>query len=220
MYRPTTGMTLHGAVLTPNPVNLQLILQRISEIDSEERRKALLNAQDEHGYTPLTYAVWTRCSSYVDLLLNAGADPNVKNRNGATPLHMFIHSRAGSIMGEPHKNYDEVPEQINPLLRPNQNFIDHVMNTLHQERWTDILHYHTQEIPLSLIRAGADVSVLDNYGYSFTSLLEDVIDRIQVMMGSDEHKRAMALFDQAFEEFDGIRKSCRVEITKQRPENR
>jgi ankyrin repeat protein len=46
------------------------------------------NIQDDLGDTPLHSAVFLRpCEEAVRILLEAGANPNAKNRGGATPLH-------------------------------------------------------------------------------------------------------------------------------------
>lgn len=45
-----------------------------------------LNPRDEHGATPLMYAVRANCSPAVKYLLQRGAEPNVQDSQGHTPI--------------------------------------------------------------------------------------------------------------------------------------
>ncbi|MBI3862047.1 MAG: ankyrin repeat domain-containing protein [Planctomycetia bacterium] len=51
---------------------------------------AVINAQDKNGATALHRAVRTRCAAAVDFLLQAGADPKLKNKPGSTPFHLAV----------------------------------------------------------------------------------------------------------------------------------
>ncbi|MBI1792182.1 MAG: ankyrin repeat domain-containing protein [Acidobacteria bacterium] len=59
----------------------------------------LLNATDKHGYTPLMYAATVDFGSaeMVSALLNAGADPQVRNKDGRTALAQAKHYRYAHI---------------------------------------------------------------------------------------------------------------------------
>lgn len=59
---------------------------------------AKINAQDNNGATPLHRAVRTRCATAVELLLQSGADPTLKNKSGSTPFHLAVQDtgRGGS----------------------------------------------------------------------------------------------------------------------------
>ncbi|MBN1571256.1 MAG: ankyrin repeat domain-containing protein [Acidobacteria bacterium] len=45
-----------------------------------------INAQDEYGWTPLMYAIFSSHSGLVDRLLSHGADPDSQDQDGVTPL--------------------------------------------------------------------------------------------------------------------------------------
>jgi hypothetical protein len=51
------------------------------------REGANVNTRDEHGFTPLHYAAFSRDADVARLLLEHGADANAKGEGGVTPLH-------------------------------------------------------------------------------------------------------------------------------------
>jgi hypothetical protein len=59
---------------------------------------AVINAQDKNGASPLHRAVRTRCAAAVQYLLEAGADPALKNNSGSTSFHLAVQDtgRGGS----------------------------------------------------------------------------------------------------------------------------
>jgi cytohesin len=75
------GVTaLHGAVAKP-------VAEALLE------KGANLNAQDEHGLTPLHTAIGRFSLQTMRTLLERGADPTIKDENGNTPLHTAVHFR-------------------------------------------------------------------------------------------------------------------------------
>jgi ankyrin repeat protein len=54
---------------------------------------APVNAQDQFGFTPLMYAATIDFgdAESVKTLLNAGADPTIRNHDGRTPLEQARH---------------------------------------------------------------------------------------------------------------------------------
>lgn len=50
-----------------------------------------VNSQDSKGNTPLIYACYNECSEIVEELLNYGADPNIYNYIGETPLQIVFN---------------------------------------------------------------------------------------------------------------------------------
>ncbi|TNH00019.1 ankyrin repeat domain-containing protein [Pasteurellaceae bacterium USgator11] len=52
-----------------------------------------VNAQDIYGMTPLHYAMRSKNAAAAITLLNAGADPNIPNRDGLIPLSMIGYIR-------------------------------------------------------------------------------------------------------------------------------
>ena len=57
-----------------------------------------MNAQDKNGAAPLHRAVRTRSAAAVQCLLQAGADPTLRNKSGSTPFHLAVQTtgRGGS----------------------------------------------------------------------------------------------------------------------------
>ena len=67
-------------------------------IDLATRKgRAVVNARGYSGVTPLTVAVRKRLGTYVNFLLQKGADPNLAEKNGDTPL--MIAARSGYLEG-------------------------------------------------------------------------------------------------------------------------
>jgi len=48
-----------------------------------------LNIRDERGLTPLHYAAMSGNKKLFNVLYQLGADPNIPNLNGVTPLHLL-----------------------------------------------------------------------------------------------------------------------------------
>jgi ankyrin repeat protein len=73
-------------------------VQKISEILSQHPE--LIHARDSDDSTPLHCAAWKGHVEVVQLLLTAGADVNLHNKNGhwgTTPLHAAAHGNQAAI---------------------------------------------------------------------------------------------------------------------------
>src|SRR5258706_5548469 len=70
------------------------------------------NAIDKRGVSPLHRAVRTRCAVAVRTLLECGADPARKNKNGSTPMLLAIQNTGRSGSGSP-----EAKSQQQQILR-------------------------------------------------------------------------------------------------------
>jgi ankyrin repeat protein len=81
LRRGTDNSVLAEAVINRDPVAVELLLAHGSKTDTKT---------DQEGWTPLHMAVMVKEPRIVELLLEAGADPNAKARNGRTPLHMAV----------------------------------------------------------------------------------------------------------------------------------
>lgn len=62
---------------------------------------ARIHAQDMNGATPLHRAVRTRCAAAVKFLLQAGADPAIRNKSGSSPFHLAVQNTGRGGSGEP-----------------------------------------------------------------------------------------------------------------------
>jgi ankyrin repeat protein len=62
------------------------------------RRKADLNRPDRQGCTPLMLAVESGSERSIVLLVERGADPKVKNKEGKTALDLAREKRLGNVV--------------------------------------------------------------------------------------------------------------------------
>lgn len=76
---------LTGAAITGDVDTLRKLVKSVD-----------VNVADEHGSTPLSFAVNGRHAEAVAVLLEAGADPNRTDRDGRTLLHEVAVSRYGA----------------------------------------------------------------------------------------------------------------------------
>ncbi|XP_023313907.1 alpha-latrotoxin-Lh1a-like isoform X2 [Trichogramma pretiosum] len=65
------------------------ILFEIDEDDKYRRHPVQVDARDKLGQTPLHVALFRNSRDLIELLLNNGANPNLANSEGLTPLHII-----------------------------------------------------------------------------------------------------------------------------------
>ena len=117
--------------------------------------------RDEDGRTILHHACLSNDLQFVENLLNLGADPNVQDTKGATPLMSALQC---------HGSYTNM-RLLSLLLS-----LDWKTDTKDNSGRT-ALHYSAKcddiQIPLMLISAGCDVTTVDNYGMAFSDLISE-----------------------------------------------
>ncbi|CAB0038587.1 unnamed protein product [Trichogramma brassicae] len=84
------------------------------KIVDEIQRTVQINAQDKLGQTALHYALLGRDKTVVELLLRNGADPNLANVEGLTPLHLIVKSWSDNdeLIGLFFKIVDEIQRTV------------------------------------------------------------------------------------------------------------
>ncbi|XP_048240280.1 transient receptor potential cation channel subfamily A member 1 homolog [Haliotis rufescens] len=86
------NLTLHQCARYGDESNMQTALQGISGL-----LKKKVNALDHKFLTPLHYAIRYNHFSVVKLLVDAGADPNMRGNEDITPLHTAAQYHKGKI---------------------------------------------------------------------------------------------------------------------------
>ncbi|GAC1669237.1 MAG: hypothetical protein NVS9B4_25290 [Candidatus Acidiferrum sp.] len=74
------------------------------------------NAQNMDGATPLHRAVRTRCAGAVRALLDHGANPAIRNKNGSTAMKLALHTTGRPGCGSPEAKTQQ-QEIVNLLQR-------------------------------------------------------------------------------------------------------
>lgn len=121
-----------------------------------------INIQDENGWTPLHVAAHERKALEIcSLLLQCGAEMNVKNKSECTPLHYFVHNPF--YIDDDESDDDEVKTYFLTLTK----FLKHVDVNAQNSRFEAPLHYAVRSRGQKrgtiryLIEAGADVNIVD-----------------------------------------------------------
>ncbi|XP_014220907.1 ankyrin repeat and protein kinase domain-containing protein 1-like [Trichogramma pretiosum] len=89
--QPGTGDSpLHFAGLTPlHIIYKESTAKMLFELSNERYRPVLVDARDNEGWTALHVALAEGCKKTAELMLRLGADPNLANAEGETPLHVI-----------------------------------------------------------------------------------------------------------------------------------
>ena len=64
----------------------------------------VLDDQDEKGYVALHYAVESSSVKMVRQLVECGANVNIQNSDGNTPMHLVVNSNNGEMCKELSRN--------------------------------------------------------------------------------------------------------------------
>uniref|UniRef100_A0ABD2XLA7 PRANC domain-containing protein n=1 Tax=Trichogramma kaykai TaxID=54128 RepID=A0ABD2XLA7_9HYME len=132
------------------------VLVNFFKINDELHQTVLVDAQDNLGNTPMHWAVTRDNWSMIDLLLSRGANSNLADAEGLTPLHIMCKLRDYD-----YANAEEFFEINDELDHP-----VHV-NTRNKKGQTPLhlaLNCHGQEFIELLLRRGADHNLADNDG--------------------------------------------------------
>ena len=115
--------------------------------------------RNQDGTTVLHHACLRNDVQFVEHLLNLGADLNVQDNDGTTPLMSALRCHGSDI--DVNVLSLVLSQDWKPVIKDNSG-----RTTLHYSaKCGDI------QIPLMLISAGSDVTAVDNYGQTFSDLI-------------------------------------------------
>uniref|UniRef100_A0ABD2WWV0 Uncharacterized protein n=1 Tax=Trichogramma kaykai TaxID=54128 RepID=A0ABD2WWV0_9HYME len=80
------------------------------EICSDRRQPVEIDSRDNEGNTPLYMALRYNRKKAVETLLRNGADPNLVNEKGETPLHFMSRTRAKEVVA---KTFLDISDSLN-----------------------------------------------------------------------------------------------------------
>ncbi|CAB0044216.1 unnamed protein product [Trichogramma brassicae] len=97
------------------------IFFKIDKDNDHRRRPVQINVGDSFGNTPLNIAPDGGRKNLVRLLLDNGADPNLANMDGSTPLHQICRTYCNRILAKIWATEDSNREIVELLLRKDAN---------------------------------------------------------------------------------------------------
>uniref|UniRef100_A0ABD2WKN1 PRANC domain-containing protein n=1 Tax=Trichogramma kaykai TaxID=54128 RepID=A0ABD2WKN1_9HYME len=163
--------------LTPLHVTCQMddygrLAKFFFEINDELNQWVPINAPDKFGSTPLHFAIFYKNKNNIESLLRRGADSNLKNAEGSTPLHIICHKYLSC--DDLSELFFKINKELNQLVQV--NVADNYGRTPLQLAVANILP-NTVHLLLS---NGADLSSFifpaDGYLGKATDPVEDQID--------------------------------------------
>ncbi len=86
---PRGDTAVHAAAFSGKPELLRLVLEHGGDVDARN---------PQTGTTPLVQALLSPRADQYRVLLDAGADPDIADRNGDTPLHVAARTNNGSAI--------------------------------------------------------------------------------------------------------------------------
>ncbi|CAB0032100.1 unnamed protein product [Trichogramma brassicae] len=150
------GMTpLH--IICASSVDKFYFMEKFFAINDKMCQEVEVNARNNRGYTPLLLAFERRHYKAVEVLLRRGADPNLANDDGMTPLHFIC----GRIFG-PVRTLLELIERY-PLQLDAQDVWGNT--PLHRA-----IEYGNIDMTEYLLRRGANPNSANNKGVTPTHL--------------------------------------------------
>jgi ankyrin repeat protein len=134
---------LHIAAISKQSNTLGLLLETLTS----SQRGILLDQQDNQGKTPLFYACLSGHLETVSLLLEAGADVQIPDSNGETPLHACAYFKADFSI--PARNRRESPDAA--VHHPRETFgVDGVIAALRAHGASIVVHDNLRRNPLEM----------------------------------------------------------------------
>jgi ankyrin repeat protein len=118
------GLTvLHVAARARKPGVIGLVLSRLAGLE-DATFKALINQKSAEGNTALHYACCAGRPESVDLLLDAGADPNLPGKYGYTPLRVCADFEVEQLRWRRIVEKDDTQEESTKARRAGSIFLD------------------------------------------------------------------------------------------------
>ena len=125
------------------------------------RGQDFYSVKDQDGRAILHYACLRNDLQFVENLLNLGADPNVQDNDGATPLMSALWCHGSDV------DMNLLSLLLSLDWKPD----------IRDFHGRTVLHYSAKcndiRIPLMVISAGCDVTAVDNFGQTFSDLISE-----------------------------------------------
>ncbi|KAL4989608.1 ankyrin repeat-containing domain protein [Aspergillus falconensis] len=175
---------LHIAALSKQSNTLGLLVESLPD----SQRQLSIDQRDEEGRTPLFYACRLGHLQSVSILLQAGADVHIADKNGETPLHACAQFRAQRKYPDPHRppvhdgDWRKVQDEdealgVHGIIRALRSHgADILARDKHKRTPLDVaVHYENEEMVAALLDdtkealqslpEGSKVSSLDGAGH-------------------------------------------------------
>ncbi|CAB0041028.1 unnamed protein product [Trichogramma brassicae] len=157
----STLMTpLHVICNWRNDEESAMFLKMFFDINDKLHQTIDVNIQDNQGRSPLLYAVECHLKKTTASLLRRGADQNLSDKDGSTPLHMICikGDRKDTVTATFLKFFFDINDELHQPIN---------VDVLDRRGWST-LHYAVQsrlkKTTESLLRRGADQNLSDKDG--------------------------------------------------------
>ncbi|CAB0042895.1 unnamed protein product [Trichogramma brassicae] len=124
------------------------------EICDEKHRRVQVDAQDNEGQTPLHKAIFNGNINLVEILMRRGANPNLADDNGYTPLHILCLREYDAV--DLAKRFFEIGKEFNKPVK---------VDAQDNEGWTPLheaIFNGNINLVEILLRRGASPNLADN----------------------------------------------------------
>lgn len=129
-----------------NPGSVQLLVDAGANLDAQESTT---------GYTALLFNVTQPCPEVAEILIDNGADVNIANDEGITPL-MYASGSQYSAPGEEVETYQRIIDAGANLNAQDNEGRTAAVYAVKSFNWSEVVE--------DLVSAGADFSIRDNEG--------------------------------------------------------
>ena len=166
---------------------------------------SLVNEQDNDGHTPLHYAARMRIQ-FVATLLDAGADPRIKNKKGDTPLHYIIRGEwmindDGAISGLRRKLFERLIALGADIHARNQCGKTPIFNFFRNDDWSYAKVTPEEKLSMNQRQEPRYVdgslepplySLFEQMDVSWTDVDDDDQSLLHVVAAGDKHSGSQA----------------------------
>uniref|UniRef100_A0ABD2WJM6 Uncharacterized protein n=1 Tax=Trichogramma kaykai TaxID=54128 RepID=A0ABD2WJM6_9HYME len=152
-------------------------------------RTVPVDARDNHGWTPLHVAARWASKVAIETLLRRGADANLPNMEGSTPLHLMCDERDSDLAEFFFKINDDIQQKVHVDARDNKGYTPlHLALKKGQKKMAELLLSRGANPNLANAEGSTALHVLCRYYH-------DVFDLIELLFKMSQEKHQPVQID-------------------------